>query len=109
VNPRRIVPWALWAVGFLLVIGGGIVRAEKTNFPDKARRRFDKGQELQEKGQLKEAIAAYEEAIRLGMKDFPRAHLYRANSNLDLKKYDTAIAQYTDFLKRFNLESSCRY
>ena len=59
---------------------------------------------MQKKGQLEEAIRAFEEAMRLGMTEFPRAHLYRANSNLDLKKYDTAIAQYTKFIEEFGLE-----
>ncbi len=104
---HRILCIAL--VGALLAAGPRLAAGEKTDFPAKARERFDQGRRLQQKGQLDEAIAAYEEAIRLGMKNFPRVHLYRANSNLDLKKYDTAIAQYTQFLKDFSLEDSCRY
>jgi tetratricopeptide (TPR) repeat protein len=109
VNRLRFLLLAILAVTFHSALVWETARAERTNFPQKARERFEKGQELQDQGKLEEAIAAYEEAIRLGMKDFPRAHLYRANSNLDLKKYDTAIAQYTAFLKQFTLESSCRY
>ena len=82
---------------------------EKTNFPAAARQRFDQGQQLQKNGQYQEAIAAYEEAIRLGMKDFPRVHLYRAGSHLDLRQYDEAIRQYTRFLEDFSLEESCRH
>jgi outer membrane protein assembly factor BamD (BamD/ComL family) len=83
--------------------------AERTDFPSEARQRYEQGRDLQKKGQLEEAIRAFEEAMRLGMTEFPRAHLYRANSNLDLKKYDTAIAQYTKFIEEFGLEKSCRY
>ena len=69
----------------------------------------EQGRELQSQvGQLKEAIGAFEEAIKLGMDAFPRVHLQRAGSNLDLKKYDTAIQQYTKFIDKFGLEESCR-
>ena len=65
--------------------------------------------ELEKKGEYEDAVRAYEDAIRLGMQDFPRAHLYRARANLDLRKYDDAIAQYTKFIDEFGLEKSCRY
>jgi tetratricopeptide (TPR) repeat protein len=99
----------LVAFGVLLALGQQLVHAEPTAFPKNARDRFEKGQDLQKKGQHKAAIAAYDEAIQLGMKDFPRVHLYRANSYLDLKKYKTAISQYTKFLQDFSPEDSCRY
>jgi tetratricopeptide (TPR) repeat protein len=84
-------------------------RAEPTNFPTEARDLFEKGQALQQKGRLQEAIAAYEEAIKQGMGGFPRVHLYRAGSFLGLGEYDQAIAQYTRFLRDFTLEDSCRH
>lgn len=99
----------LGVFGVLLVVGRPSVHAEPADFPQDARDRFDKGQALQKKGRHQQAIQAYDEAIRLGMKDYPRVHLYRANSFLDLKKYKTAIAQYTKFLQEFSLEDSCRY
>lgn len=82
---------------------------EPTNFPPEARARYERGRELEKQGRYEEAVRAYEDAIRLGMQDFPRAHLYRARANLDLKKYDDSIAQYTKFLAEFGLEKSCRY
>jgi tetratricopeptide (TPR) repeat protein len=97
------------ALAVSLTTGGKWVRAEPATFPQSARDRYDKGQDLQQQGKLAEAIKAYEDAIRMGMKEFPRAHLYKANSVLDLKKYDNAIAQYTEFLKKFTLEGSCRH
>jgi tetratricopeptide (TPR) repeat protein len=99
----------LVAFGVLLAVGLLSVHAEPADFPQGARNLFEKGQDLQKKGQHEEAIQAYDEAIRLGMKAYPRVHLYRANSFLDLKKYKTAIAQYTRFLKEFSLEDACRY
>ena len=82
---------------------------EPTEFPPEARQRYEQGQDLRKKGQLEEAVRAFEEAIRLGMDGFPRAHLQQADSNLGLKKYDDAIAQYTKFLTRFGVEDSCRH
>ena len=81
---------------------------EPTVFPDQARQRYEQGRDLQKRGQFDQAIAAFEEAIKLGMEAFPRVHLQRASSNLDLKKYDTAIAQYSKFIDKFGLEESCR-
>ena len=104
-SPRLFPPLLL-----LVLSATAPLRAEEpTSFPAQARQRYEQGRELEKKGQFEEAIRAYEEAIRLGMQDFPRAHLYRARANLDLKKYDEAIAQYTKFLDQFGLEKSCRY
>ncbi|HEY1860226.1 MAG TPA: tetratricopeptide repeat protein [Gemmataceae bacterium] len=82
---------------------------EPTEIPPEARSRFDQARDLQKKGQLKEAISSYDKAIQSGMQAYPRAHLYRADSLRDLKDYDKAIAQYTQFIKDFGLENSCRY
>jgi hypothetical protein len=43
------------------------------------------------------------------MDAFPRLHLQRANSNLDLKRFDAAIAQYSKVIDGFGVEDSCRY
>ena len=106
---RRTLRMTLLALSASLTGATGATAGERTDFPLEARQRYEQGRDLQKKGQLEEAIRAFEEAMRLGMKDFARAHLYRANSNLDLKKYDTAIAQYTKFIEEFGLEKSCRY
>jgi tetratricopeptide (TPR) repeat protein len=91
-------------------LGWGAASAEEpTAFPPAARERYEQGVDLQKKGQLNEALRAFQEAIRMGMDAYPRVHLKRANSNLELKKYDTAIAQYTKFIDDFGLEESCRY
>jgi hypothetical protein len=82
---------------------------ERTGFPAEARQRYEQGRDFQKKGQMNEAIRAFSEAIKLGMDAFPRAHLYQAGSNLDVKNYDAAVLQYTKFIARFGLEESCRY
>ena len=64
-------------------LGVSHARAEEKNFPPEARRKYEEAKELQDKGLYQEAVRAYEEAIDLGMQAFPRAHLYKANSNLN--------------------------
>src|SRR5262245_8732157 len=91
---------AVLAVSLGLASGGSVAHAEeRTDFPLEARQRYEQGRELQKKGRLDDAVSAFEEAISLGMDAFPRVHLQRATSNLDLKKYDKAIAQYTKFIQ----------
>jgi tetratricopeptide (TPR) repeat protein len=102
----RISPTAS-AVLVLLCVGS--VRAESTTFPPEARARYDQGQELQKQGKLQEAIKAYDEAIQLGLQDYPRVHLKRAEAYRGLAQDDEAIKHYTRFLERFSLEESCRY
>jgi tetratricopeptide (TPR) repeat protein len=103
---RRLIRLVLAA---LLTAGAACARAERTTFPQAARDRYEAGQALQQQGKLEEAVKAYDDAIRLGMKDFPRVHLYKADSLRDLRNYEKAIAQYTRFLKDFSLEDSCRH
>ncbi len=92
----------------LALAAGRAAAAERTDFPRAARERFEQAQELRKQGKYREAIDAYADAIRLGMEEYPRAHLNRAGSYLDLKDYDAAVAQYTKFIERFGLEGSCR-
>jgi tetratricopeptide (TPR) repeat protein len=77
--------------------------------PQPARDRYDQGQALEKQGKTAEALAAYQQAIALGMQLFPRAHLKEARAYLDLKDYDAAVARYTKFIDSFGLEDSCRY
>jgi len=104
---RRMLPAALLAAG--LCAGGGTVRAEQNSFPQQARERYQQGVDFQKKGQTTDAISAFEEAIKLGMDNFPRAHLNEAKSYLQLKQYDAAIARFSKFIDRFSMEDSCRY
>jgi tetratricopeptide (TPR) repeat protein len=103
-----------WLLRFLVVgatlITTGETRApEPTTFPPEAKDRFDRAQELRKKQQYQQAISAFEEAIKFGMQNYPRAYLYRADSARALKDYDAAIAQYTEFIQKFGIEDSCRY
>jgi tetratricopeptide (TPR) repeat protein len=97
------------ALGVAL-LGCPAVRAEPMiPIPQPAKDRFTEGQDLEKQGKNKEAIAAYEEAIRLGMQLFPRMHLQEAAAYLELKDYEAAMAKYTKVIDGFGLEDSCRY
>lgn len=108
--PRRPLP--LVALLCLVAHLSGSARlgaAEPTNFPQEARDRFDQGNDLRKKQQYQSAISAFEEAIKLGMSNYPRVFLYRADATRGLKNYDGAITLYTDFIEKFGAEDSCRY
>src|SRR6516225_7173678 len=85
-NPETDMPFicrffrdALLAVLVYLGTFKGVVAAqERTDFPADARERYEKGVDLRKKGQLDEAIRAFDDAIELGMQAFPRVHLSRA-------------------------------
>ena len=97
------------ALSLELLAGREALPGEPTEFPQAARERYEQGRDLQNKGQLKEAVRAYDAAIQLGMQAYPRVHLYRADAVRQLKEFDSAIAHYTEFIDRFGLEDSCRY
>src|SRR5262245_15140090 len=99
-SPRLFPPLLVF---FLPASPVPVTAGAPSGFPAAARERYEQGRELEKKGRFEEAVRAYEEAIRLGMSDFPRAHLYRARANLDLRKYDVAITQYTKFIDEFGL------
>jgi tetratricopeptide (TPR) repeat protein len=92
------------------IAGSRVGSAEPTApIPQAAKDLYARGQELERQGKLKEAVAAYQEAIRLGMQMFPKAYLKEAGGYLGLQDYDIAIAKYTKFIDSFGLEDSCRY
>ena len=105
----RMLGVACLALCLELLAGREALPGEPTAFPRAARERYEQGRALQKKGQLQEAVSAYDAAIRLGMQAYPRVHLYRADAARQLQEFDSAIAQYTQFIDRFGLEDSCRY
>jgi tetratricopeptide (TPR) repeat protein len=105
----RVAAMRLVIVTCLGLLGLSAQAAEPTVFPKEARARFDLGQELRKQQRYRDAIAAFDEAIKLGMDRYPRVHLYRADALRELKSFQSAIAQYTDFIEKFGIEESCRY
>ena len=83
--------------------------AEPTDpIPQVARDRFAEGQDLEKQGKTKEAIAAYEQAIGLGMRQYPRVYLREAAAYARLGDYDAAAAKYGVVIDELGLEGSCR-
>lgn len=107
--PRCFGLAALCCVGVSLGSLGRVPAAEPASFPQEARDHYERGDELRKKGQFQQAIAEFDEAIKLGMALYPRVHLRRAEAVRGLKNYDLAIAHYTEFIEKFGIEESCRY
>jgi tetratricopeptide (TPR) repeat protein len=105
-TPGLLAPLTLAA---LLLFASPLFAGERSDFPPAAKQRFDQGRTFQQQGKLREAVDAYDDAIRLGMADFPRVHLQRAAALAALKDFDAAVEQYSKFIERFSLEESCRY
>ena len=106
---RRLLRFSLLSLGLALAAGPAAGAEPTGPMPQPARDRYAEGQELVKQGKLKEALAAYEDAIRLGMDWFPRLYLKQGGALLELKDYDAAVAKYTKVIDGFGLEDSCRY
>jgi tetratricopeptide (TPR) repeat protein len=106
----RILGLSLFALSLGIVSARPAAGSEPSApIPPPARDRYDAGQDLQSQGKLKEAVAAYEEAVRLGMEWFPRLYLKEGAAFTELKDYDAAVARYTKLIDQIGLENSCRY
>jgi len=105
---RRILGLSVLALGLSLAARPA-ARAEPTDaVPEVARDRYAEAQELEKQGKLKEAVAAYEQAIGLGMKQYPRLYLKEAAACARLGDYGKAAANYSEVIDVLGLEGSCR-
>jgi tetratricopeptide (TPR) repeat protein len=83
--------------------------AESTDpIPQVARDRYAEAQDLEKQGKIKEAVAAYEQAVRLGMQNYPRIYLREAAAYAQLGDYEAAAARYSVVIDVLGLEDSCR-
>jgi tetratricopeptide (TPR) repeat protein len=100
----------LSALALLLALAGWqAARAEPTDtLPEVARDRYAEAQNLEKQGKLKEAAAAYEQAVHLGMQTYPRVYLREAAVYARLGDYEEAAARYTVVIDVLGLEGSCR-
>ena len=101
---RRFLPAALLA-GWLSLTGGGPGVADG---PPQGKDRAKASSDRSGKDAEADPRRLAEEARRLGLKEIPRVHLYRANSSADQKKYKKAIAHFTKVIEEIGLENSCR-
>jgi tetratricopeptide (TPR) repeat protein len=100
----------LTALALLLSLAGRLAaRAEPVDpIPEVARDRYAEAQDLEKQGKIKEAVAAYEQAVRLGMQTYPRVYLREAAAYARLGDYEAAAARYSVVLDVLGLEGSCR-
>ncbi len=100
----------LTALALLLTVAGRqAVRAEPTDpIPEVARDRYAEAQELEKQGKFQEAVAAYEQAVRLGMQTYPRVYLREAAVYARLGDDEAAAARYSVVIDVLGLEGSCR-
>ncbi len=105
---RRILRLAALVLIFALA-GRPVVGAEPTDpIPEVARDRYAEAQDLEKEGKLKEAVAAYEQAVHLGMQEYPRLYLREAAVYERLGDYASAAASYSVVIDVLGLEGSCR-
>jgi tetratricopeptide (TPR) repeat protein len=89
--------------------GGRAAAAEPTgSIPEVARDRYAEAQSFEKEGKLKEAAAAYEQAVQLGMQQYPRVYLREAAVYERLGDYEAAAAKYSVVIDTLGLEGSCR-
>jgi tetratricopeptide (TPR) repeat protein len=105
---HRVVPYSVVVLSAALA-GWQAAGAEPTDpIPEVARDRYAEAQRLEKEGKLEEAVAAYQQAIRLGMKDYPRVYLRQAAVYERLGDYAAAAAKYSVVIDVLGLEGSCR-
>jgi tetratricopeptide (TPR) repeat protein len=106
--PRLLLPLTLSLLVCLETQAGAAEKAY-LSYPQAARDKYQEGERLREQGQHLQAIAAYEEAVRLGLTDYPRVHLRLAECHRLNKNYPQSIVLNTRFLEDFGLERSCLF
>ena len=105
VSRMSFLPLAL----LLALVGERAAGGEQTGpAPQAARDRYAEGEVFEKDGKLKEAAAAYEDAIRLGMTKFPRTYLRVAAVYERLGDYASAADRYSVVLDVIGMEGSCR-
>jgi tetratricopeptide (TPR) repeat protein len=88
----------------------GQLRAEKqfASYPQAARDRFIQADEMLDQKRYPEAAAAYEEAGKLGLEDYPKIYLRQADCYKQMGQHARVVAAYTWLIDELGVERSCR-
>jgi len=78
-------------------------------YPPAVSKYFTQAEKLQEQGRYREAIAAYNEAIRLGMGDYAEIYRPLAECYRKLGEYNQVVSTLTRVIEEFDLNSACRH
>jgi lipopolysaccharide biosynthesis regulator YciM len=79
------------------------------SYPANVRQHFIQGEKLRNQQRYKEAAAAYNEAIRMGMGDCAEIYLPLAECYRKLGEHAQVVATCTRLIEEFDLSSACRH
>jgi tetratricopeptide (TPR) repeat protein len=102
----------LFACGVLfLSLSTGIGRAEKpiTGYSPAAQALYKKAQQLFDQGRFREALDAYDQAQKEGMRDYPLIEVQRGECLRQLKEYARAIETLSRSIEEGTLGQACRH
>jgi tetratricopeptide (TPR) repeat protein len=102
----------LGTLGLLVaVVLAGLAQAAKPldAYPPAARQSFTQGEKLRDQKRYKEAAEAFNEALRLGMGDFPEIYVQLAECYRRLEQHTQVVAACSRLIEEFDLSSACRY
>lgn len=77
-------------------------------YPPQVRKYYTQGEKLRDQERYKEAAAAYNEAIRLGMGDCAEIYLPLAECYRKLGEHAQVVATCSRLIEEFDLNSACR-
>src|SRR5262245_27550529 len=103
---------SLFACGVLLLsLCTGTVRAEKplTDYSPAAQSLFKKPQQFFDQGRFREALDAYDQAQKEGMRDYPLIEVQRGECLRQLKEYARAIETLSRSIEDGTLGQACRH
>ncbi len=102
----------LFAIAGLLIAGTvNPVWAGKSvdSYPPFVRKHFVEGERLRDLERWREAVAAFNEAIRLGMGDCAEIYLPLAECYRKLGEHGQVVSTCTRLIEEFDLNSACRH
>jgi len=78
-------------------------------YPPTVRQYFTQAEKLRDQERYREAVASYNEAIRMGMGDCAEIYLPLAECYRKLGEHGQVIATYSRLIEEFDLTSACRH
>ncbi len=104
-------PWIALGGFLALALAAGMVRAAKPSdsYPPSVRQHFSQAEKLREQKRYRDAVAEYNEAIRLGMGDCAEIYLPLAECYRKLGDHAQVVVACSRLIDEFDLNSACRH